>query len=99
MYIDWVYQSYVNRSVGSRLDIGPFSRIGATFDVVFCGAVGVITLWTGITGQVPGYAVAIVAGVLEIVFVRVCIRSFRGDFDEFVLDSPELEGDDPDGTS
>jgi hypothetical protein len=40
--------------------------------------------------------VAVFPGVLEVFFVRVCVRAFRGDFDEFVLDPPDP--DEPDRT-
>lgn len=97
-YIDYTHQRHVDRTVGIRLEIGPFSRIGSIFNVVVCGALGAFTLWMGITGQTPGYVVAIFAGVMEIIFVRVCVRTFRGDFADFVLDPPDIEGNDADRT-
>jgi uncharacterized membrane protein len=96
VYIDHLHQSIMERMVGCRLNLGPFSRIGATANVVICGTMAIVALWTGISGQSAAHAVAAVASVMEVVFVRVCVRAFRGDFDEFVLDS--AESDDPDRT-
>lgn len=96
MYIDHLHQSSLERWVGPRLDIGPFSRIGSVFNVVVCAAIGAGSLWTGVTGQAPAYFVVIFTGVLEVIFVRVCVRAFRGDFDDFVHDSLDVDGDDPD---
>jgi hypothetical protein len=95
MYIDHLYLSSMERMVGCRLNLGPFSRIGATANVIICGTAALGALWTGITGQSAVYVVAARLGVFEVVFVRVCIRAFRGDFDEFVLDStePDDEGE------
>jgi hypothetical protein len=91
LYIDHLHQSSMKWGVGSLLDLGPFSRVGSVGNVIICGAIGVGTLLTGITGQPEAYAVAGVAALLDVVFVRVCVRAFRGDFDEFVLDSDEGE--------
>jgi hypothetical protein len=96
VYIDHLHQSSTEWTVGSRLDLGPFSRIGAVANVVICGSIAIVALWTGIAGQSPTYLVAVFPGVLEVFFVRVCVRAFRGDFDEFVLDPPDP--DEPDRT-
>lgn len=94
MYIDHLYQSTMERIFGSRsLDLGPFSRIGGVGNVVICGVIGVVALWSGITGQPAAHGGAVIAGAMEVMFVRVCIRAFRGDFDEFVPDSTEPNDD------
>lgn len=90
-YIDHTYRVSVEWTVGSRLDFGPFSRIGSVFNVVFCAAAVIFTLWTGLTGQTAGFVAVAFLAVLEIVFVRVCFRAFRGDFDDFVLDPDDDE--------
>jgi hypothetical protein len=97
VYIDHLHHSSTELMVGCRLNLGPFSRIGATANLIICGTAALVALWTGITGQWAVYVVAAVLGVFEMVFVRVCVRAFRGDFDEFVLDSGEP--DEPDSTS
>jgi len=91
LFIDYLHLSYADRAVGVRFDIGPFSRVGSMFNALVSVALGAITLWTGITGETTAYIGAVVAGVLAVTFVRVCVRAFRGDFDDFVLDPADLE--------
>src|SRR5215207_3519839 len=92
MFIDYSHLLVADKSVGSRLDFGPYSRAGSVANVILCAAFAVICLATGLTGVAPGYGAAILLGVLEVFFVRVCVRAFRGDFEEFVL-SPDDEED------
>jgi hypothetical protein len=89
VYIDHEHHRSMELMGGSRWHLGPFSRIGATANVIICGTAALGALWEGITGESAVYVVAAVLGVFEVVFVRVCVRAFRGDFDAFVLDSAE----------
>ena len=84
-FIDFSHQAFSDSTVGSRLDFGPYSRVGAVFNVVLCAGLAAVVLWTALTDQPPGYGGVIFLGVLEVLFVRVCIRAFRGDFDDFVI--------------
>lgn len=93
LYIDGMHRSSVAWGVGSRIAIGPFSRVGSIINVVFCAVVAVGGLWAGITGQAPGFVTAAFASVIEVVLVRICIRAFRGDFEDFVLDPDVPDGD------
>jgi len=95
MFIDYNHQVLAERTVGSRLDIGPYSRVGAVFNVILCGGLAGVFLWTALTDQPPGYGGVIFASALEVIFVRVCIRTFRGEFDEFVLSPDDDDDDDP----
>lgn len=85
MFIDYSHQALAETTVGSRLDIGPYSRVGSVFNVILCAGLAGVFLWTALNEQPPGYGGVIFLGVLEVIFVRVCIRTFRGDFDDFVL--------------
>jgi hypothetical protein len=89
VYIDHLHHSSMALMGWPLVNLGPFSGIGATANVIICGTAALGALWTGITGQPAVYPVAAVLGVFEVVFVRVCVRAFRGDFDGFVLDSAE----------
>ena len=85
MVIDFSHQAFAQNTVGSRLDTAPYTRIGSVFNVVFCAGLAVFFLWTGLNDKPPGYVGMIFPALLEVIFVRVCIRAFRGDFDDFVL--------------
>lgn len=92
LYLDGMHRSAFMVS-GS---LGPFGRIGAVANVVFAGVLLVAGVVLGITSQPPGFGVALVAAVLELVFLRVAFRTFRGDFEEFVLDPDDDPDDDAD---
>jgi len=85
MFIGYSHQAFSDSTVGSRLDFGPFTRIGSVFNVALCAGLAVVFLWTGLNDQSPGYGGVIFLSALEVLFVRVCVRTFRGDFDDAVL--------------
>lgn len=94
-FIDYSHQTVADRTVGSRFDFGPYSRAGSVANVVLCAIFAVVCIVTGANGTtLPGYGGAIFLGALEVVFVRICLRAFRGDFEAIVLD-PDDDADTP----
>ena len=89
-YIDGIQRSALTGALGRLHEVGPFGRIGSVINVAFVAVAGVAGLVTGFTGASPGFAFAVFAVVFEIVFVRVAVRAFRGDFDPFVVDPDEV---------
>lgn len=93
LIIDRGHNQFSSMSVGSRLDFGPYSRVGSVFNVVFCAGLTVFGIWGWVTGD-PGAAgggIAAIGAALEVIFVRTCMRAFRGDFDDFVIPSDDDE--------
>lgn len=58
-----------------------FSRFGATFNVIVCGAITVGAIVGGITGTPFAFLVAAFGIVMETLFVRTLYRVLRGDFE------------------
>lgn len=92
MFIDVSHQAFADSTVGSRIDVGPYTRVGSVFNVVLCAGLAVFFLWTGLNGKPPSYGGVIFLAMLEVLFVRVCIRAFRGDFDD-VVPAPDDQED------
>lgn len=84
-WLDWMIDfGYTNSPgwVGGALaDLGPYGRVGSVVNVLVCAGIGVALVVTGLSGSAFGVAPALFAAALEVVFVRTCIRAFRGDFD------------------
>lgn len=78
--IDRFIDSLAAQLAGSR-GVGPFNRYGAIVNVVICGALVGLTLWMGFTESPSSFGVAVVGIALEVLFVRIMIRAWRGDFD------------------
>jgi hypothetical protein len=96
LFIDGMHRNAFMNAAGSLWELGPVARIAAVANVVIAGAVLVVGVVTGIAGQAPGFGLAAFGVALEVVFVRVCVRTFRGDFDPYVL-APDDDEDDGEG--
>lgn len=92
-YIDGIDRGTFSMSLGGLGGLGPFGRVGAIFNVVVAGGLTIVGLVLGFVGEYPGFGLAVIGAALEVVFVRIAVRAFRGDFDEFVLDPDEGDGD------
>lgn len=83
LYIDQLHRSSSEWTAPMRRleDFGPFGRVGSVANALLCAGLGVVFVVMGFSGQPFGAAPVILPIALEVVFVRICIRAFRGDFD------------------
>jgi hypothetical protein len=95
LIIDLGYQQFSSTSVSSRFDFGPYSLVGSVFNVVFSAGLIVVGIWGWVSGELGdgGAGLAALGAALEVIFVRTCVRAFRGDFDDFVVPSDDDEQD------
>lgn len=82
VYIDRMRESTATWTGGFVAELGPYSRVGSVVNVLMCAGIGVAFLVTGLGGGSFGLAPLIIPIALEMLFVRVCVRAFRGDFDD-----------------
>ena len=61
---------------------GPFSRGGSIINAIVCTLIGVFGIASAFDGRPAAVGMIVPVVFLEIVFVRICIRAQRGDFDE-----------------
>lgn len=87
----WIdaYIDGIHRATGSSLGrlvlldgLGPFSRIGSIVNIVFAAFLVILGAFIVVSGQLAGLAVLVAGGLLLTVFIRIGVRTHRGEFDQ-----------------